>query len=213
MIVMKTLHALTKPSNILANVIKGYRVMDSIALVCSFFLFRYISLPIYPNVFSFIYIDINECNEKGGENGHHCNINTTCLNVYGSYECHCLEGYSRVDKWNCVEIDECLLNQHMCHENADCINTPGSYKCRCKSGFTGDGRYCVPICDPSCLNGGECVAPNKCLCRGGYEGSSCEKDLDECKTNQHGCTNTSVCVNMPGWYVNDLPFPHIGFCI
>lgn len=49
------------------------------------------------------------------------------------------------------------------------------------------------------------MLPNKCECRGGYEGASCEKDLDECKTNNL-CTNTSICINMPGWYektVND----------
>lgn len=56
----------------------------------------------------------------------------------------------------------------------------------------------MPVCDPPCLNGGECIAPNECDCRGGYEGPSCEKDLDECKTN-HGCPPTSECVNMPGW--------------
>lgn len=131
-------------------------------------------------------------------NGHHCNMNTNCLNVYGSYECECLPGYKRTDKWNCAEIDECSTGQHECDEHAICINTAGSYNCTCKPGYSGDGRHCVPICDPRCLNG-ECVAPNKCVCRGGYEGASCEKDLDECKTNKHGCTTTSVCINMPGW--------------
>lgn len=143
--------------------------------------------------------DINECLERGGQKGHHCNMNTKCVNVYGSYECECLRGYAQSDKWNCVEIDECATDQHLCDKNAICTNTAGSYTCTCKEGYTGDGRYCVPVCDPHCLNGGECVSPNKCECRGGYEGDSCEKDLDECKTNNHGCTNTSVCINMPGW--------------
>lgn len=141
--------------------------------------------------------DVDECLERGGK-GNHCNMNTKCVNTNGSYRCECLEGYERSDKWNCVEIDECQ-RENSCDENAICTNTDGSYNCTCRPGYTGDGRYCVPVCDPHCLNGGECVSPNKCECRGGYEGASCEKDLDECKTNNHGCTNTSVCINMPGW--------------
>jgi protein kinase C-binding protein NELL len=145
-------------------------------------------------------VDINECLERGGDNGHHCNSNTKCVNVYGSYICECLDGYTRSDKWNCIEINECTTGQHECDKNAICTNTPGSFTCTCKEGFTGDGKSCVPVCEPRCLNGGKCIAPNTCECRGGYEGSSCEKDLDECKTNKHGCTeDTSICVNMPGW--------------
>lgn len=146
-----------------------------------------------------IILDTNECLERGGEKGHHCNMNTKCVNVYGSYKCECLQGYAESDKWNCVEIDECATNTHLCDNNAICTNTAGSYNCACKEGYTGDGHNCVPVCDPHCLNGGECVSPNTCECRGGYEGESCEKDLDECKEGDHGCTNTSDCINMPGW--------------
>ena len=143
--------------------------------------------------------DINECLERGGDKGHQCNMNTNCVNVYGSYECECLAGYTRSDKFNCVEINECTNNQNTCDKNAMCSNTPpGSYTCTCNEGYSGDGRSCVPICNPKCING-ECVSKNKCLCRSGYEGTSCEKDLNECKTNNHGCTNTSVCINMLGW--------------
>jgi hypothetical protein len=143
--------------------------------------------------------DVNECLERGGENGHHCNSYTQCVNTYGSYDCQCLNGFSYVDKWNCAEIDECETGNHSCDANATCTNTVGSYACQCRSGFSGSGRECVPICESPCLNGGECIAPNVCDCRGGYEGSSCEKDLDECKTGNHGCPSTSVCMNMPGW--------------
>lgn len=110
-----------------------------------------------------------------------------------------MTGFSRIDKWNCAEINECETDEHSCHENALCTNTFGSYTCTCKKGYSGNGRNCVPICDPPCLNGGECVAPNTCECRSGFEGLSCEKDLDECKTDNHGCPSTSICINKPGW--------------
>lgn len=56
------------------------------------------------------------------------------------------------------------------------------------------------ICNQTCLNGGECVAPGQCQCRRGYMGSSCELDLDECTSDVHNCHESSQCVNMPGWY-------------
>ena len=33
---------------------------------------------------------------------------------------------------------------------------------------------CEPYCEPWCLNGGSCVAPNVCSCRPGYIGTECE---------------------------------------
>nr|CAH7721016.1 unnamed protein product [Callosobruchus chinensis] len=144
--------------------------------------------------------DIDECAMEGGEVGHHCHSNTVCVNTVGSYRCDCPEGYEQVDKFGCAEVDECAAGRHRCHENAECTNTDGSYRCRCKHGYTGDGYECQPVCSGGCLNGGVCRAPGVCACAAGYTGASCERDLDECATNAHRCANTSVCVNMVGWY-------------
>lgn len=86
--------------------------------------------------------DINECQQEGGLEGHHCHQNTRCVNTPGSYTCECLAGYRRVDKFNCAELDECSSGEHNCDINADCINTQGSYHCVCKEGYTGDGYSC-----------------------------------------------------------------------
>ena len=32
----------------------------------------------------------------------------------------------------------------------------------------------IAICNPSCLNGGECTSPNTCLCRDTYTGAICD---------------------------------------
>lgn len=89
-----------------------------------------------------ILIDIDECQQEGGLEGHHCHQNTKCINTRGSYICECLPGYRRLDKFNCVELDECSTGEHNCHINAECINTQGSYHCVCKPGYTGDGYNC-----------------------------------------------------------------------
>ncbi|XP_063224126.1 protein kinase C-binding protein NELL1-like isoform X2 [Bacillus rossius redtenbacheri] len=144
--------------------------------------------------------DVDECLQEGGEEGHHCHSNTRCVNTHGSYVCECLPGYRRQDKFNCVEMDECVEGKHDCHPHADCVNVLGSYHCACRPGYSGDGYSCQPVCNQTCLNGGECRSPGVCSCRKGYSGGSCELDLDECASNLHRCNEHSVCVNMPGWY-------------
>ena len=35
----------------------------------------------------------------------------------------------------------------------------------------------LAICEPACLNGGQCDSPNQCTCTAEYKGSLCEEGV------------------------------------
>ncbi|VDL61324.1 unnamed protein product [Hymenolepis diminuta] len=112
--------------------------------------------------------------------------------------CECVKGYSgRACE---RDVDECSEGRHDCEQK--CVNTPGSFRCACYDGYrplVSDARRCVPIrCDPSCVPGqGECQS-DVCVCKEGFTGKSCEKDIDECLEGTHGCEHN--CINTHGSY-------------
>lgn len=55
----------------------------------------------------------------------------------------------------------------------------------------------TPVCTAECHNGGKCAAPDTCQCSPGWEGPTCEQDVDECD-GQNKCQQ--VCENLPGSY-------------
>ncbi|KAM9409241.1 fibrillin-1 isoform 1-T1 [Pholidichthys leucotaenia] len=63
------------------------------------------------------------------------------------------------------------------HCNIRCMNggTCAEDHCLCQKGYV--GNHCgQPVCENGCLNGGRCVAPNKCVCTYGFTGAQCERD-------------------------------------
>ncbi|KAG3288368.1 EGF like domain multiple 7, transcript variant X2 [Ictidomys tridecemlineatus] len=54
------------------------------------------------------------------------------------------------------------------------------------------------ICQPPCGNGGSCVHPGHCHCPAGWQGDTCQTDVDECSTGGAGCPQR--CVNTAGSY-------------
>jgi EGF domain/Calcium-binding EGF domain len=81
-------------------------------------------------------IDNNEC-QKGA-----CAPHGSCVNVTGSFGCQCNRGYVQVGA-DCVDVNECKVNNGGCSINATCTNTDGSRACACNTGFTGDGFTCT----------------------------------------------------------------------
>ncbi|XP_054514548.1 epidermal growth factor-like protein 7 isoform X3 [Pan troglodytes] len=54
------------------------------------------------------------------------------------------------------------------------------------------------ICQPPCRNGGSCVQPGRCRCPAGWQGDTCQSDVDECSARRGGCPQR--CVNTAGSY-------------
>ena len=54
------------------------------------------------------------------------------------------------------------------------------------------------ICQPPCGNGGSCIRPGHCRCPVGWQGDTCQTDVDECSTGEASCPQR--CVNTVGSY-------------
>lgn len=60
------------------------------------------------------------------------------------------------------------------------------------------GACAAAVCQPPCRNGGSCVRPGRCHCPAGWQGDTCQTDVDECSSGRSGCPQR--CVNTAGSY-------------
>ncbi|MEQ2163058.1 hypothetical protein GOODEAATRI_026349, partial [Goodea atripinnis] len=80
---------------------------------------------------------VNECDNNP--------CSQECVNIYGSFQCYCREGYYlKEDRHTCEDIDECSQSiGDLCA--FQCINVVGSYRCACPPhGYVSaaNGRTC-----------------------------------------------------------------------
>nr|XP_040220897.2 fibrillin-2 isoform X4 [Anopheles coluzzii] len=89
-------------------------------------------------------IDHNECLQA---KDHNCQ--QRCVNLEGSYRCECYEGYERNDLGQCLDINECAIDNGGCGAGAQCVNTAGGSRCACPVGFklTQDRKHCAKLTD------------------------------------------------------------------
>ncbi|XP_053387247.1 uncharacterized protein LOC123541978 [Mercenaria mercenaria] len=169
-------------------------------------------------------------NEFDGCAANPCSLDRNCSTLTAeeqiqrnrSYVCDpCPTGFEDDDDDECIDIDECEVNNGGCDQN--CTNTDGSFECTCKSGYRVDSRdssACKDIneceeamhnCDHICNN---TEGDFTCQCFAGYElnttsqtchqtsdGSCTDMEKNMC-SNAHGCTkedNKSVCFCKDGY--------------
>ncbi|CAL1526080.1 unnamed protein product, partial [Lymnaea stagnalis] len=141
------------------------------------------------------------------DNTYSCNPNNgscICLSGWGGPVCN-------------QDVNECTSTPSPCTDpNSECVNTQGSYFCHCKDGYlkknasTGlceacDENFYGPSCAQRCQCNTQNSACNKvtgsCTCNSGWEGPTCDRDINECDRGTHNCGNSTLsptCKNEAG---------------
>lgn len=158
------------------------------------------------NIFLFIHIDVNECQQSPSP----CKY--SCQNTAGSFICSCPSGYIlNPDGVSCRDIDECSTGNHVCQH--ECINTEGSYRCACPDGYNQIGDKCQDINECSdevglCPKPGKCIntlGSFRCVCPRGFKLDASKSfclDQDECLDDTR-CTQS--CQNLVGRFKCGCP--------
>ena len=151
--------------------------------------------------------------------------NSTCLEIADcipkdseTVHCECPKGYKGDGFLNgeCVDIDECALDESLCSEaNQKCVNTDGGYECACADGLLKNevtGRCVNDVCRyEKCHKNAECVVnwnakpyfTASCKCLDGYQGNGVDYcvDINECVFNLHDCSPRAKCRNEKGTFL------------
>lgn len=128
--------------------------------------------------------------------------------------CQCDAGYELQGTEACVDVNECdpkFPHLNLCDYKPGCVNTERGFLCSCGPGtrLDNDGRTCVECsggrwgenCTQDCdcsENAVRCDPERGCVCKSGFSGVHCEKDIDECMTGLVTCSDKEQCVDTPG---------------
>ncbi|KAJ8014227.1 hypothetical protein DPEC_G00038060 [Dallia pectoralis] len=150
--------------------------------------------------------DLDECSMA-----QQCHSAAVCTNLVGTFNCSCQPGYTGDGLTQCVDINECLVDNGGCRNKANCINNKGSFACLCPSGFDlinrtvcQDVDECQVLKEP-CRQNEQCSNTEgsfQCTCMVGFArptGFLVCADVDECKV-QNPCHSNATCVNTVGSY-------------
>ncbi|XP_070174635.1 fibropellin-1-like [Littorina saxatilis] len=140
-----------------------------------------------------------------------CDVMTTesCDHLNGT--CYCKAGWEGV---TCEDdVDECNRSLHNCTgDHRECANLIGGFQCFCQKGYFLDRNIVCQACPCDVMNTESCDRGNgSCYCKAGWEGVTCEDDVDECNGSLHNCTgDQQECVNTIGGFECNC---HTGFLL
>jgi hypothetical protein len=87
---------------------------------------------------------------------------------------------------------DCIDKEQLCDDHLDCNDGSDEFdsNCPCKS------NPCSEKNTISCTN--HVNSSYTCICKNGFQGETCEIDINECASNP--CENDGTCVDLPGRY-------------
>ncbi|XP_070575061.1 mucin-5AC-like [Ptychodera flava] len=111
-----------------------------------------------------------------------CNLNTPTPPVNGQIEVRSFTATSSELEISCLDGFTWATNPRT--TQFYCNNDDGVW-------FIQQGQFpeCLPVCDPPCLSGGSCFAPDSCSCPSGFSGDRCE--------NQDSSSSSAYCDILP----------------
>ncbi|KAK7468035.1 hypothetical protein BaRGS_00036739, partial [Batillaria attramentaria] len=139
-------------------------------------------------------------------------FNGNCTAYNHDYLCVCEPAQTTGRNCETDLFDNCQTSP--CSNFGACQDQVENHICLCPSfsHYTYSGLLgsdCTTLRDPCaenpCTNGATCVNNNnirrKCVCPEGYDGASCENDIDYCGTGTNPCQNGAQCQDGPGTQV------------
>ena len=140
--------------------------------------------------------DVDEC--MAGT--HSCNSDAQCENTVGGHACgddiQCGDNGTRNAQTNTCDCDDGWTGTHCEADVDECAD--GTHTCggnACTNADPPQRFICAPDIDCG-ANGTRDPATNTCDCASGWTGTTCREDVNECETNNGGCSES--CVNIPG---------------
>ncbi|KAL7986453.1 hypothetical protein Chor_011619 [Crotalus horridus] len=114
--------------------------------------------------------------------------------------CVCPPGFTG-EKCQGVVGDPCFPSP--CQHGGTCQRiSRKEHQCQCLSGWTGKNCQLMDFCPANpCANGGTCVITYPvivCQCWPGFEGHTCQHDINECFASPSPCLNGGSCINSIG---------------
>ncbi|XP_072844714.2 neurogenic locus notch homolog protein 4 [Pogona vitticeps] len=143
---------------------------------------------------------VDPCKPERCQNGGTCFLQALHPPVPPGYTCLCPAGFTGEQCQGSLE-DPCFPSP--CQHGGLCQRvSEKQYQCLCGSGWTGKNCQLMDFCPANpCANGGTCVITYPvivCQCRAGFEGHTCQRDVNECFGNPSPCLNGGTCVNNIG---------------
>ena len=140
--------------------------------------------------------DKNECTDNVFTCGNAENGN--CRNYDGTHACYCNSGFQNRHELDseCLDIDECGMNEIDCGFNNICTNTIGSYQCECGAGYyhTYEWEPCQDI--DECLTEVASFEPDFCqggICSNYAGGYDCTCPSNSFLAYDNGPNRVSFC--------------------